>query len=129
MNRFFSETVWIDFLRITLVILVLIILYRRLLGYLSRKHVKQEDFCTLFDVEDQPVTGQIPFYFTTKKPREISLTIETLQGELLHTVVEENFEPGGHLCRFDSLKMETGIYFYVLKTENQESRKKIQIQH
>jgi hypothetical protein len=121
MNRFFNEALLIDFLKITLAILGVIILYRLLLRYLSRKHVKKELYCTLFEVEDQPVSGEIPFYFTTQQARNVELFIET--------VTQETYEIGGHLLRFDSTSLENGTYFYVLMTENQEIRKKVIVQN
>jgi hypothetical protein len=129
MNRFFNEALLIDFLKITLAILGVIILYRLLLRYLSRKHVKKELYCTLFEVEDQPVSGEIPFYFTTQLARNVELFIETELGVRVATVTQETYEIGGHLLRFDSTSLENGTYFYVLMTENQEIRKKIIVQN
>jgi len=129
MNRYFNQALVIKFLCITLVILVLIILYRMLLRYLNRKRVKTEDYCTLYTVEDQPVSGVIPFYFTTNQARKVTLLLETVSGEAVATLKEDPFEAGGHIVRYDSSQLPEGIYFYVLKTENQEIRKKLVIQH
>ena len=129
MNRYFNEALGIKFLSITLVILLLLILYRVLLRFLSRKHVKTEDYCTLYTVEDQPVTGVIPFYFSSNQARNVLLFLETGSGELVATLKDELFEAGGHLVRYDCTQLTDGVYFYVMKTENQEIRKKLLIQH
>jgi len=129
MNRFFNETLLIDFLSITLFILLAVILYRLILRYMSRKHVKLAEYCTLFDVEDQPISGVIPFYFTTERDRHVKFLIETEQGNLVATVADQPFETGGHLLRFDSSILSNGTYFYILQTENQEIRKKLTIKN
>jgi len=129
MNRFFNEALWIDFLSITLVILLAIILYRLLLRFLSRKHVKTEQYCTLFDVEDQPVSGDIPFYFSTLISRNVEFLLESEEGDCVANIANRPFETGGHLLKFDSTALKDGTYFYVLKTENQEIRKKLVIKN
>lgn len=129
MNRFFNEALWIDFLSITLVILLAIILYRLLLRFLSRKHVNTEQYCTLFDVEDQPVKGEIPFYFSTKIPRNVEFLLESVEGRCVAHIANQAFETGGHLLKFDSSALNDGTYFYVLKTENQEIRKKLVVKN
>lgn len=129
MNRFFNEALWIDFLSITLVILVAIILYRLLLRFLSRKHVKTEMYCTLYDVEDQPVSGEVPFYFATQTVRNVEILLESEQGKVIATLANESFSEGGHLLRYDCSFLDSGNYYYVLKTENQEIRKKLVIRH
>lgn len=125
MNRFFSETVWVDFMRITIVILILIILYRQLLRYLSRKHLKTKPFCTLYQVEDQPASGEIPFYFTTNIPRKVAIYLQYKEDGAVTSIVDNEYEEGGHLIRFDSSRIKNGDYFYVLKTENQEIKKSL----
>lgn len=129
MNRFFNEALWIDLLSITLVILLAIILYRLLLRFLSRKHVKTEQYCTLFDVEDQPVSGDIPFYFSTLVSRNVEFLLVSEEGNCVANIANQTFETGGHLLRFDSTTLKDGTYFYILRTENQEIRKKLVVKN
>jgi hypothetical protein len=73
MNKVFNQELLIDFLGITLGILVLIILYRFLIRFLSRKVLKPQDYCTLYDVEYSNAKGEIAFYFTTSITRDVHL--------------------------------------------------------
>ena len=126
MNKVFNQELLIDFLGITLGILVLIILYRFLIRFLSRKVLKPQDYCTLYDVEYSNAKGEIAFYFTTSIPREVHLFLKNDAGES-HNVAQQSFDEGGHICRFDSKSIPNGSYLYVLKTDNQEISKCIDI--
>ena len=126
MNKIFNQELLIDFLGITLGILVLIILYRFLIRFLSRKVIKPQDYCTLFDVEFSKASGEIPFYFTSSIDRDVHLYLENSRGERFD-VVKQRFDEGGHICRFDSTTLPNGKYLYVLKTSNQEISKRIEI--
>ena len=126
MSKIFNQELLIDFLGITLGILVLIILYQFLIRFLSRKVLKPTDYCTLFDVEFSKARGEIPFYFNSSIDREVHLYLENSNGERFD-VVNQQFEEGGHICRFDSTTLPNGKYLYVLKTNNQEISKRIEI--
>ena len=126
MYKVFNQELLIDFLGITLGILVLIILYRFLIRFLSRKVLKPQDYCTLYDVEYSNAKGEIAFYFTTSIPREVHLFLKNDAGES-HNVARQSFDEGGHICRFDSKRIPNGSYLYVLKTDNQEISKRINI--
>jgi hypothetical protein len=126
MNKIFNQELLIDFLGITLGILVLIILYQFLIRFLSRKVLNPTDYCTLFDVEFSKARGEIPFYFTSSIDRKVHLYLENSNGERFD-VVNQQFEEGGHICRFDSTTLPNGKYLYVLKTNNQEISKRIEI--
>lgn len=126
MNKVFNQELLIDFLGITLGILVLIILYRFLIRFLSRKVLRPQDYCTLYDVEYSNAKGEIAFYFTTSIPREVHLFLKNDAGES-YNIVQQSFDEGGHICRFDSQRIPNGSYLYVLKTDNQEISKRIDI--
>ena len=126
MYKVFNQELLIDFLGITLGILVLIILYRFLIRFLSRKVLKPQDYCTLYDVEYLNAKGEIVFYFTTSIPREVHLFLKNDAGES-HNIAQQSFDEGGHICRFDSKRIPNGSYLYVLKTDNQEISKRIDI--
>ncbi len=128
MNKIFNQELLIDFLGITLGILVLIILYRFMIRFLSRKVIKPDDYCTLFDVEFYKASGEIPFYFTSSIDREVHLYLENSKGERFD-VVRQRFDKGGHICRYDSSKLPNGKYVYVLKTSNQEIVKRIELEN
>jgi hypothetical protein len=128
MNGLLGSAFWIDFLKITLAILLVIILYRWLLRFLNRKSIDKTRYCELYEVENPISTGEIPFYFTTEKKRNISLRLRG-EDDAEIELCNQEYEPGGHIFRFDTGTVSNGKYFYILKTENQEITKRIVIQN
>ena len=128
MNRLLGSAFWLDFLKITLAILLIIILYRWLLRFLNRKNIDSKKFCELYEVENPVSSGEIPFYFTTEQKRNISLFLRG-EDDVEIELCNQAYEPGGHIFRFDTVSVATGKYFYILRTENQEITKRIVIEN
>ncbi len=122
---------WIDtltsVLTVTIVILAIIILYRRLLKYLSRNSLNKEEYCELYNLEQSPAVGELQFYFTSSKIKKIKLLILNDEMELVHEVDAKECHVGGNIIRFDSSKLKNGSYFYCLETDNQKTMKKMEV--
>lgn len=121
-----GNAILLDLLKYSLIVVLLFILYRLLLRFLNRKPIKQENYCTLYDLEYAYAKDEIPFYFSTEKQRNVRLFLIGPKGNEIELCNSE-FSPGGHIVRFDSKTLENGNYFYCLESENQEIRKKMQI--
>lgn len=121
--------VLIGILFVSLILLVLYILYRKVIAYIGKDAPVMNDYCVLYNLEKNPVVGEMEIYFTTKLPKTV--IIEILNSDMsLHTTVEEKeYKEGGHIIRFDSTKIPNGNYFYGLRTENQKTIKKIVVQN
>jgi len=117
-----------DILFYAFFIVMAIILYRRLLRRMSKGSINQNDYCVLFSLELKPASGEIPFYFTLEKEQTVSLFIEH-EDKSSVLVVEKTFKPGGHIVRYDSKQLADGFYYYILKTDLQETKKKFTIQN
>ena len=115
-----------DILFYSFIILFIIVLYRLLIKRLSQGRYVQEHFCILYPLDINPSSGEIPFYFTTELVKSIRLTIENEEGTILELANQE-FEVGGHIIRFDTTTLPNGLYFYCLKTDIQETKKKFRI--
>jgi TRAP-type uncharacterized transport system fused permease subunit len=96
---------------------MLYIAYKELIKRFSRTSIDPKSFARLFDIEAKTVTGEVEFYFTIEETKEVN------------EVVNKPFSSGGHIVRFDTTQVQSGIYFYCLQTENQKTMKKISIQH
>ena len=118
---------WISFLSLSLLILVIIIAYRKLLVYFSRNRIKTENYCTLYDLEMQNVSGTVEFYFTTPSRKNISFEILDSSWNLVVELVSKEFDEGGHIIRFDAGKYPSGNYYYGIKTQGQILHKKFSI--
>jgi hypothetical protein len=115
-----------DILFYSLIILFIIIMYRLLIKRLSKGRHRQELFCILYSLDINPSSGEIPFYFTTESAKHIEFSIENQEGKLVE-LANGPFDIGGHIIRFDSTTLPNGLYFYCLKTDNQETKKKFRI--
>ena len=115
-----------DILFYSFIILFIIVLYRLLIKRLSQGRYVQEHFCILYPLDINPSSGEIPFYFATELVKSIRLTIENEEGTILELANQE-FEVGGHIIRFDTTTLPNGLYFYCLKTDIQETKKKFRI--
>ena len=115
-----------DILFYSFIILFIIILYRLLIKRLCRGRYVQEHFCVLYPLDINPSSGEIPFYFTTELVKTIRLTIEN-DTETIKELANQEFGIGGHIIRFDTTTLPNGLYFYCLKTDIQETKKKFRI--
>lgn len=124
----FSATkILVSVLSITLALLLFIIAYKKLLSYFGKSAPASEDYCVLYGLETHPAKGEIEFYFTTTKKRDIIL--EILNDDLTpHSIIQEKeVGEGGHIIRFDSTTIQNGTYFYQLRTDNQKTMKRFTI--
>lgn len=108
---------------------MLYIAYKELIKRFSRSKIDQADYAKLYDLENTNVSGQVEFYFTIEQPKEVVFTILNQNMDELEVLVSGSFKQGGHIVRYDTNKLETGIYFYCLTTPNQKTMKKIKVQH
>lgn len=112
---------------VSLGLLVLIIAYKKLLAYLGKGSIIKEDYCVLYPLESDPISGEAEFYFTTEKNRNI--IFELLNADLTTNQIlsDKEYSVGGHILRFDTNLLPNGLYFYCLRTENQKTMKKMNV--
>lgn len=114
---------------VSLGILVLAILYRFLLRKLSAGSINKADYCELYDLETNPVKGEVKFYFTSEVEREVKVYVYNVDMEIVKEVKTFNCKVGGNIVRFESWVLPDGNYFYGLETENQKIMKKMRVQN
>lgn len=121
--------VLVGILFVTLAVLIMLIAYRKLLAYLGKGQPVKEDYCVLYSLEQPFASGTVEIYFTTEKPRTV--TIEILDENLvfLTLVKEGEFTDGGHIVRFDTTVLANGTYYYCLRSENQKTMKKMEVRN
>lgn len=116
-------------LMVTLALLVLFIAYKKLLAYLGKGAPVKEHYAVLYGIEANPVRGEVEFYFTLEKPRNVAFWILDRQMNELVLLKEDDFGGGGHIVRFDSATLPNGVYFYGLKSDNQKTIKRMTIEN
>lgn len=112
----------------SLIFFLVIILYRLLLRRFSKGRVIHSDYCTLYSVEENPCKDMIEFYFITPTQKEIEFFIKDSAENKKYSKKQE-FDSGGHIIRVDSCEYEDGDYLYGIKTDNQETSKKLKIKN
>jgi len=115
---------WTSFLAISLIVLLAIIFYRKLLQYLSKNRVRTEEYINLYDVNLSQISDQIEFYFTLPSQKFVQFEILDSNWQKIIELASKEFEPGGHIIRFDSSSIPSGIYYYGIRTEGQVLHKK-----
>ena len=118
----------LDFLFITLCIVIAIILYRLLLRRLSKGKVDMDSFCTLYSLEKNPVSGEVEFYFVSPDMIKVEFSIWK-DNEKVMELRNDYFIKGGHIVRFESTSLSDGEYFFGLVTSKQRTVKRFKIQN
>lgn len=118
----------LDFLVITLFIVIGIILYRLLLRRLSKGKVNMDTFCTLYSLEKNPVSGEVEFYFVSPDMIKVEFSIWKENDKIVE-LKNDYFKKGGHIVRFDSTTLPNGEYFFGLVTSKQRTIKRFKIQN
>jgi hypothetical protein len=119
------QTIVIATLSVSLVALVLVIAYRKLLAYLGKGTPDKRDFCVLYALESQPASGEVEFYFTCESPKSFSVSILDSEMQEYAKVREGEASIGGTIVRFDTRDLANGTYYYCLQTPNQKTMKKM----
>ncbi len=125
----FDSTTIIYILCVTLGILVLAILYRKLLRYLGRDTPSKENYCVLYSLEKNPAVGELEFYFTSDLEKTVTLNVLDQDMNFVAEIGTIECHKGGNIIRYDSTQMPNGNYFYCLQTSNQKTMKKMRIQN
>ena len=113
----------------SLAVLILVIAYKKLLKYLGKGSIPIEDYCVLYGLETHPTKGEIEFYFTTNRKREIILELLNDDLSTYLNIQEKEVNEGGNIIRFDTKTIPNGTYFYQLRTENQKTMKRFSIEN
>lgn len=110
-------------------VLLLYISYKELLRRLGKGAPVKEDYAVLYGLENSRVSGEVEFYFTLEQPRQLTFMLLNSALEELEVLADQQFGQGGHILRYDTGKLEDGIYFYCLKSDNQKTMKRMVVQH
>lgn len=125
----FNSTTVIYILSVTLGILVLVIIYRKLLRYLGRGNPSMENYCVLYELEKNPAVGELEFYFTSEQEKTVTLNILDADMNQFKEIETIECHKGGNIIRYDSTEIPNGNYFYCLQTANQKTMKKMRVQN
>lgn len=113
----------------SITIIVGYILYKRLLRHFNKNVPNKEAYCELNPLENKIESGEVEFYFTTSIPKHVSFEILDKHYNSVAVLADKDFEIGQHIMRFDTTTVPNGHYFYQLRTGNQQTLRKMEIQN
>ncbi|MCO5259487.1 MAG: hypothetical protein M9916_05025 [Crocinitomicaceae bacterium] len=113
----------------TLALLLLVIAYRKLLGYLGKGALPKEKYCVLYSLEVEPATGKVQLYFTSEEEKNVQLQILDTDYKLIKEIYNQECHADGNIVHLDTTELQNGTYFYCLLTENQKTMKRMTIQN
>lgn len=108
---------------------IAIVVYKKLLMRLNRDNMNTADYCVLYSLENEQVSGVVELYFTTEHKRNAKMVLLDSDMKELLVIKEGDFSSGGNIVRFDTASVANGNYFYALITDNQKTTKKMNIRN
>lgn len=79
----------------------------------------------LADNYPNPFNPSTTIEYSLEKPGHVSLTIYTIAGQKVKTLVNEQKSAGVHSIRFDANSLSSGVYLYKIETTNFSKVKKL----
>jgi hypothetical protein len=116
----------LKFLFVSFLILLAVIAYKRLLKRFQKGQVVHQDYCELYNLDQEPASGELSFYFVCPVAQQVQFGIWK-DRELIHELGNQTYEKGGHIIRFDSTQLANDVYYYGIVTADQETTKRMQV--
>lgn len=112
-------------LYVSITLIVLYILYTRLLRRMNKDVPEKALYCELNTLEKNPASGELEFYFTSNDTKHVTFEILNDDYAPIEMITDKEYAPGQHILRYDSTRLPNGNYFYQLKTDNQQTMRKM----
>lgn len=113
----------------SLILIVLIILYRLLIRRMKKGRMTPEGFLVLHSLEHDPASGEVKFYMELSKDMQVKLRVYDNANTMQRIVKDEMFTKGGNIIPFDTTQLENGTYYYEAQTDVQKTSKKFEIKN
>ncbi len=72
-----------------------------------------------------PFNAQTNIDFTLDKKAKVELAVYNLLGAKVATLANGQMEAGKHSINFDASRISSGVYYYILKTNDSKVTKKM----
>ena len=72
-----------------------------------------------------PFNSNISIHYTLQKKQSVLLQIFNINGELIHTVIQETLSTGRHHSNWNAIHESSGVYVVKLTASNQIETQKI----
>lgn len=118
---FFS--VAIPTMLVSIGILILVILYRRMLAKMGRGEINQAHYAKLYSIERQPASGEVELFYEIEESKEVEIVLLNMAMEELLSIDRRKAKSGGNKVLFDTTSVANGRYFFELRSDNQKTAK------
>ncbi len=126
---FFTMEKAVIFMLVTITIIIAFLAYSKILNNMRKGEMNLDKYCVLYSLEKNQQTGELEFYFTNEETKHVTFEILAENNEVIETLADQEYKAGGHIVRYDSVRLENGVYFYQLRTDNQKTAKKMIIEN
>jgi len=126
---FFTMEKAVIFMLVTITIIIAFLAYSKILKNMRKGELNLGKYCVLYSLEKNQQTGELEFYFTNEETKHVTFEILAENNEVLETLADQEYKAGGHIVRYDSMRLKNGVYFYQLKTDNQKTAKKMIVEN
>lgn len=116
-------------LLISITLLILVIVFRKLRTRWAIGEPDSEKYAVLYSFEKQPISGEVEIFYETENSKEIEIWLldDNMSDKLL--IDSRIAKIGGNKINFDSKTVENGRHFYELRSSNQKTSKAIFIEN
>ncbi|RFC53727.1 T9SS type A sorting domain-containing protein [Brumimicrobium aurantiacum] len=114
---------------ITLFVLIVLIIYRLVMKRLKKGRIEKELYLILHPIEKDPASGTVPIFMEMNSPKEVEVSIFPIDNSFEKVLEKKEYKKGGNIIQFDTTQFENGFYFYQAKSENQKTKKRIEIRN
>ncbi len=114
---------------ITLIILLFLIGYKILVGRMKRNQLEKKLYLILHPIEKDPADGVVPIFMEMNTPMEVEISVFSVDDTVHRVIEHKTYKKGGNIIQFDTRDFENGFYFYQAKSDNQKTRKRIEIRN
>ncbi|WP_107038848.1 T9SS type A sorting domain-containing protein [Brumimicrobium mesophilum] len=114
---------------ITLFILLFLIGYRIVVRRMKRGQIEKKLYLTLHPIEKEPASGVVPIFMEMNNPLEVEISIFSVDHSINEIIENKTYKKGGNIIQLDTRKFENGFYFYQAKSNNQKTKKRIEIRN
>lgn len=115
---------WVSF-----AVMVFFIIYRKILKKLQHDRIQKELYIVLHPIEKEPASGVVPIYIESFNEIQVEVSIHSFSGAYSEVIADKKLKKGGNIIQLDTTKLPNGVYFYQAITENQRTKKAIEIRN
>ena len=122
--QYASYALWV-----TLILIVILIINRKVKQRIAAKKALLNPLVILYPYEFRKASGQITFFFEADEAMEYHFFITNAETNESRTITRGICRKGGQKVQLDTTEVSNGIYFYGIETPFQRVEKRVIIEN